>query len=166
MSQPCFSLFSLFLCYDLKISVATSKHLFILKYVATLTLLVATRLVHPLSTLCRNLVFLSCPKLLLQHLFCLNKLFHVVEFSVATDEGSVTTDILPSVQHYVATQTILFPADLHMFFSFSIATCCLLSRPSSIINNQIMVLRHKKCCCDTVSLVIAWKFVVTHKFQW
>ena len=113
----------------------------------------------------RDLVFLSRPKLLLQHLFCLNKLFHVVEVSVATKEGSVATDILPSVQHYVATQTILFPTDLHMFFPFFVATCCLLSRPSSIVNNQIMVLRHRKCCCDSVFLVIVWKFVATHKFQ-
>ena len=141
------------------------KHLFSFKYVSTLTLLVATRLVHPLSAVCRDLVFLSRPKLLLQHLFCLNKLFHVVEVSVATYEGSVATYILPSVQHYVATQTILVPADLHTFFPFSVSTCCLLSRPSSIVNNQIMVLLHKKCCCDTVSLVITWKFVATHKFQ-
>ena len=134
---------------------ATSKHLFSLKYVATLTLLVSTRLDHPLSTLYRDLVFLSRPKLLLQHLFYLNKLFHVVEVSVMTYEGYVAIDILPSVHHYVATQTILFPADFHMFFSFSVATCCLLSRPSSIVNNQIMVLRHRKCCCNTISLVIA-----------
>ena len=167
---PRFSLFSLFLCHGLKISIATSKHLFILKYVTTLFLLVATRLVHPLSTLCRDLVFLSRPKLLFQHLFCLNKIFHVAEVSVVTDEGSVATDILPSVQHYVATQTIFFPTDLHMFFPFSIATYCLFSRPSSIVNNQIMVLRHRKCCCDIGNVVatwflIAWKFVVTHKFQ-
>ena len=149
------------MCCDLKISVATSKHLFSLKYVATLTLFVSTVSVHPLSTLFRNLVLLSRPKLLLQHLFCLNKLFHVTEVSVRTDEGFVATDILPLVQHYVATQTILFPADLHMFFPFSVATCYLLSRPSSIVKNQIMVLRHKKCCCVTVSLVIAWKFVAT-----
>ena len=155
MSRPPFSLFSLFLCHDLKISVATSKHLCILKYVATLTLLIATKLVHPLSTLCRDLVFLSHPKLLLQHLFCLNKHFHVAEVSVVTDEGPVATDILPLVHHYVATQTILFPTDLHMFFPFSVTTCCLLSQPSSIVNNQIMVLRHKKCCCDTIYLVIA-----------
>ena len=147
MSRPHFSLFSLFLCRDLKISVATSKHLFILKYVATLTLLVVTRLVHPLSTICCDLVFLSRLELLLQHIFYLNKLFHVVEVSVVTNEGSVTTDegsiatdILPSVQHYVTTQTILFPTDLHMFFPFSVATYCLLSCPSSIVNNQIMVL--------------------------
>ena len=98
-------------------------------------------------------------------LFCLNKLFHVAEVSVATEEGSIVIGILPSIQHYVATQTILFPGDLHMFFPFTVATCCLLSRPSSIVNNQIMVLRHKNCCCDSVSLVIAWKFVATHKFQ-
>ena len=165
MSRPRFSLFILFLCRDLKIYVTTSKYLFILKYVSTLTLLVATRLVHPLSTLCRDLVFLSCPKLLLQHLFGLNKLFHVAKVSVATVEGSIATNILPSVQHYVATQTILFPYDLHMFFPFFVATYCLLSRPSSIVNNQIMVLRHRKCCCDTISLVIAWKFAATHKFQ-
>ena len=158
LSRPRFSLFSLFLCRDLKISVATSKHFFILKYVTTLTLLVATRLAHPLSTLCHNLVFLSHPKLLLQHLFCLNKFFHVAKVNVATY-------ILPLVQHYVATQNILFTTDLHMFFPFSIATYCLMSRPSSIVNNQIMVLRHRKCFCDTVSLVIAWKFFVTHKFQ-
>ena len=165
MLRPRFSLFSLFLCRDPKISIATSKHLFILKNVATLTLLVATRLVHPLSTLCRDLVFLSRPKLLLQQLLCLNKIFHVAEASVVIDEGSVVIGILPSVQHYVATQTILFPANLHMFFPFFIATYCLLSRPSSIANNQIMVLQHRKCCCDMVSLVIAWKFVATHKFQ-
>ena len=138
----------------MKISVATSKHLFILKYVATLTLLVATRLVHPLSILCHDLVFLSRHKLLLQHIFCLNKLFHVGEVSVTLDDGSVATNILPSVQHYVATQTILFPTDLHMIFSFSVVTCYLLSRLSSIDNNQIMVLRHRKCFCDTISLVI------------
>ena len=155
------SLFSLFLSHNLEISVATSKHFIILKDVVTLTLLVATKLVHPLCTLYRNLVFLSRPKLLLQHILCLNKLFHVAEVSVTTDEGSIAIDILPSVQHYVTTQTILFPTDLHMFFPFSIATCYLLSRPSSIVNNQIMVLRHRKCCCDTVSLVIAWKFVGT-----
>ena len=116
------------------------KTLLSLKYVATLTLLVATRLVHPLSTLCHDQVFLLRPKLFLQHLFCLNKLFLVAEVSVATEEGSVATDTLPSVQYYVATQTILFLADLHMFFPFSVTTCCLLSRPSSIVNNQIMVL--------------------------
>ena len=165
MSRPRFSLFSLFLCRGLKISVATSKHLFILKYVATLTLLLATRLVHPLSPLCRDLVFLSHPKLLLQHIFCLNKLFQVAEVNVAKDKGSIATDILPSVQHYVTTQTILFLADLHMFFPFSVMTCCLMSRPSSIVNNHIMVLRHKKYCCDMVSMVISWKFVATHKFQ-
>ena len=165
MSRPRFSLFILFLCRDLKNYVTTSKHLFILKYVATLTPLVATKLVHPLSTLCRDLVFLSCPKLLLQHLFCLNKLFHVAKVSVATVEGSIATDILPSVQHYVATQTILFPSDLYMFFPFFVATYCLLLQPSSIVNNQIMVLRHRKCCCDMISLVIAWNFVTTHKFQ-
>ena len=135
MSRPRFSLFSLFLCCNLKICVATSKHLLILQYVATLTLLVATRLVHPLSTLCCDLVFLSRPKLLLQHLFCLNKLFYVAEVNVAKDEVSFAIDILPLVQHYVAIQTILFPADLHMLFSFSVATYCLLSRPSSIANN-------------------------------
>ena len=74
-----------------------------LKYVATLTLLIATRSVHPLSTLYRDLVFLSRPKLLLQLLFCLNNFFHV-----ATD-GSIATDILPSVQHFVASQTIFVP---------------------------------------------------------
>ena len=42
-------------------------------------------------------------------------------------EDSIMTDILPSVQHYVATQTILIPADLHMYFPFSVATYCLLS---------------------------------------
>ena len=31
---------------------------------------------------------LSRPKLLLQHLFCLNKLFHVAEVSVATKDGN------------------------------------------------------------------------------
>ena len=128
MLRPRFSLFSLFLCRDLKIFFKTSKHLFNLKYVTTLTLLITTRLVNPLSTLCRDLVFLSCPKLLLQHLLCLNKLFHVAEVSVGTHEGSVLINILPSVQHYVATQIILFPADLHMFFSFSVATCYLLLR--------------------------------------
>ena len=158
-------MFNLFLCRNLKISVATSKHLFSLKYVTTLTLLVATRSDHPLSTLCRDLVFLSRHKLLLQHLLYLNKLFHVAEVSVVIDEGSITIDILPSVQHYVATQTILFPTDLHMFFPFSVTTCCLLSRPRSIVNNQIMVFGHRKCCCDTVSLVISWKFITTHKFQ-
>ena len=155
MSLPRFSLFNLFLCCDLNISLATSKHLFILKYVATFILLIATRLVHPLSTLCRDLVFLLRPKLLLQHLFCLNKLFHVAEVNVMIDVGSVMIDILPSVQHYVATQTILFPVDLHMFFPFCVATYCLMSRPSSIVNNQIMVLRYRKCCCDSISLVIA-----------
>ena len=139
----------------MKISIATSKHLFSLKYVTTLTLLISTKLFHPLSTLCRDLFFSSRLKLLLQHLFYLNKLFHVAEVNVAIYEGSVATDILPSIQHYVATQTILFPADLHMFFSFFVATYCLLSRLSSIVNNQIMVLRHRKCCCNTVSLVIA-----------
>ena len=127
-------MFSLFICRDLKISVATSKHLFILKYVTTLTLLVATRLVHPLSTLCHDLVFLSCQKLILQHRFCLNKLFHVTEVNVATYEGSFAIDILPSVQDYVATQTILFPTDVHMFFPFSVVTYYLLSRLSSIVN--------------------------------
>ena len=113
----------------------------------------------------RDLVFLSCPKLLLQHLFCLNKLFHVAKVSVATVEGSIAIDILPSVQHYIATQTILYPYDLHMFFPFFVTTYCLLSLPSSIVNNKIMVLRHRKCCCDTISLVIASKFVATNKFQ-
>ena len=140
MLRPRFSLFILFPCHDLKISHATSKHLFILKYVATLTLLVATRLVNPLSTLCRDLVFLSRSKLLLHHLFCLNKLLHVAKVSFTTDEGSVATDILPLVQHYVGTQTILFPTNLHMFFPFSVVTYYLLSRPSSIVNNQIIVL--------------------------
>ena len=155
VSRPRFSLFSLFLCRDLKISVMTSKHLLSLKYVATLILLITARSVHPLSNFCRNLVFLSRPKLLLQHLFYLNKLFQVAEVSVEIEECSVATDILPSVQIYVATQTILFPVDLHMFFPFSIMTCCLLSQPSSIVNNYIMVLRHSKCYCDMVSLVIA-----------
>ena len=141
-----------------------SKHLLSLKYVTTLTYLIATKSVHPLSTLFRDLVFLLRPQLLLQHLFCLNKLFHVEKVSVATEEGSVITDILPSVQHYVATQTILFPTDQHMFFPFSVVTCCLLSRPSSIVNNQEMLLQHRKCCCDMVSLVISWKFVATHTF--
>ena len=111
LSRPRFSLFSLFLCRDLMISMATSKHLLSLKSVATLTLLIATRLVHPLSILCRDLVFLSRPKLLFQHLFCLNKLFHVAEVSVTTEESSVATYILPSVQHYVVTQIILFPTN-------------------------------------------------------
>ena len=75
------------------------------------------------------------------------------------------TDTLPSVHYYVATQTILFPANLHMFFPFPVETCCLLSRPSSIVNNQIMVLGHRKCCSDMISLVIAWKFVVTSNFS-
>ena len=135
MSRPRFSMFSLFLCRDLKIFVAASKHLFILKYVATLTLLVAAKLVHPLSTLCHDLIYLSRPNLLLQHLLCLNKLFHVAEVSVVIDEGSIVTDILPLVQHYVATQTILFPADVHMLFPFFITTYCLLSRPILIVNN-------------------------------
>ena len=39
---------------------------------------------------------LSRPKLLLQHLIYLNKLFHVVEVNVATEEGSVMTDIMSS----------------------------------------------------------------------
>ena len=82
----------------------TIKTPFKIEVCRNITLLVATMSVHPLSSLCRDLVFLSLPKLLLQHLFCLNKLFHVAEVSVATD-------ILPSVQHYVATQTILFPTD-------------------------------------------------------
>ena len=98
---------------------------------------------------------LSRPKLLLQHLFCINKLFHVAKVSVAIEEGSIATDILPSVQHYVITQTILFPTDLHMFFPFSVATCCLLSRPTSIVNNYIIVLRqgffgnYLEVCRDT-----------------
>ena len=45
------------MCRDLKISVMTSKHIFSLKYVVTLILLVATKLVHPLSTVCHNLNF-------------------------------------------------------------------------------------------------------------
>ena len=40
------SVFSLFLCRDLTISVATSKLLFILQYVATLNSCVAIRSVH------------------------------------------------------------------------------------------------------------------------
>ena len=132
------SLFILFWSRDLKISVTTSKHLLILKYVTTLTLLVATGLVHPLSTLCHDLVFLSRPKLLIQHLFCLNKLFHVAEVSVATYEGSVTIDILPLVQHYVTTQTILFPADLHIFFPFSVTTWGLMS-PHGFFSNCLEV---------------------------
>ena len=75
------------------------------------------------------------------------------------------TDILPSVQHYLSTQTILFPTGLHMFFPFSVANYCLLLRPSLIVYNQIMVLRHKKCCYDTISLVFSWMFIATHKFQ-
>ena len=52
----------LFLCRDMKIYVATSKHLFILKYVGTLTLLVATKLVHPLSALFSRPSFLVAPE--------------------------------------------------------------------------------------------------------
>ena len=44
--QPYLSVFSLFLCHDLKIPIATSKPLFSLKYVATLNSFVVTRLVH------------------------------------------------------------------------------------------------------------------------
>ena len=80
-----------------------SKHLLSLKFVATLTLLVATRSVHPLSTLYRDLNFFSS-------IFSVSTI-HVTEVSVATEEGSIVIDILPSVQHYIATQTILFPAD-------------------------------------------------------
>ena len=46
LSQPCASVFSLFLCCDLNIYVATSKLLINLKYVATLNSFVATRSVH------------------------------------------------------------------------------------------------------------------------
>ena len=120
LSRRHFSACSIFSCRDLKISVVTSIHLLSLKYVTKLNLLVATMSVHKLSTLCRDLVFLSRPKLLLQHLFCLNKLFHVAKFSVAIEEGSFETYIFPSVQHNVVTQTILFLTDLHMFFPFSI----------------------------------------------
>ena len=150
MSRPHFSLFSLFLCHNLKISVATSKHLFILKYGATLTLLVATRVVHPLSTLCRDLVFLLRPKLLLQHLFCLNKLFHVTK-SVLRQTRVLSRQIF-CLQFSIMSQHKLSCSQLTCIcFSHS------LLRPSSIVNNQIMVLRHMKCCCDTV----AWKFFET-----
>ena len=133
------------MCRDLKIYFATSKHLFISKYIATLTLLVATRSVHLLSTLYRDLVFLSCHKLLLQHLFCLNKLFHVEEVSFATDESSIAIDILSSVQHYVATQTILFPTCI--YFSHS------LSRPVVFCRDLAQLSTIRLWCCDTINVV-------------
>ena len=130
-----FLVFNLFLCRNWKISVATSKHLLSLKYVATLTLPVTTRSVHPLSTLCRDLDFLVVTQTSSSISFLSQQTFHVAKVSIATDECSVQTDILPSVQLYVATQTILFPDDLKMLFPFSVTTCYLLSRPSSIVNN-------------------------------
>ena len=172
MSRPCFSLLSSFLCRDPKISVTIIKTPFKLE------------VCRNIDSPCYNQVSssikhsLSKPSFLVETLtsssasFRLNKFFYVTEVSVATEEGSVATDILLPVQHYVATQTNLFPADLYMFFPFSVAICCLLSRTSSIVNQsrnvvatQELLLRHRKCCCDTFSLVIAWKFVTTHKFQ-
>ena len=64
LSRPCLSVFNLFLCRDLSISVTTSKLLFSLKYVATLNSFVAIRSVHYVSFTCRDFVSLSGPETL------------------------------------------------------------------------------------------------------
>ena len=144
MLRPCFSLFSLFLSRDLKISVATSKHIFILKYVATLTLLVSTRLVHPLSTLCRDLVFLSRPKLLLQH------------FSISTNfsmlQKLVSRQIL-CLQFSIMSQHKLSCSQLTCIcFSHS------LSRPAVFCCDLAQLSTIRLWCCD-IGNVVATQFL-------
>ena len=127
------------------------KHLFILKSILTLTLLVATRHVHPLSTLCRDLVLLSFPKLLLQHLLCLNKIFHVAKVSVATYSGSVTTDILRSVQHYVQHKLSCSQLTCICFSHF-------VSRPAVFCRDLAQLSTIKLWCCHTRN-VVATRFL-------
>ena len=105
------------------------------KYVTTLVSFLSTKAIQQVNISCRDPDFLA-----------------------ATETSSFNSASCRNT-------TILFLTNLHVFFPFSVATYCLLSRPSSIVNNQIMVLRHRKCCWDMVSLVIDLKFVTTHKFQ-
>ena len=65
ISRPCFSLFSLILCCNIKIDVATWTYFLSLKYVATLGSFVATRPVQQVSVICRDINFLVATKLLI-----------------------------------------------------------------------------------------------------
>ena len=60
--RPCLSMFSLFLCRDLNISVVTSKLLFSLKSIATLNSFVVTKSVHQVSITCGDFISLSGPE--------------------------------------------------------------------------------------------------------
>ena len=64
LSRPCLYVFSLFLCRDLNISVAASKLLFSLKYVATLNSFVVIKSVHYISFTCCDFLSLSGPETL------------------------------------------------------------------------------------------------------
>ena len=94
---PCLFVFSLFLCRDLNIFVATSKLLFIMQYVVTLNSCIAIMSFHYFSITCHDFVSLSGQETLSssvaifitlsRHNFfiqCRNRIFQVAIISVVT----------------------------------------------------------------------------------
>ena len=127
---------------------------------------------------CRNIEFLCCnqvsssikhhlsrPKLLLQHLFMSQQAFPCCR-NQCRDRRGFYRHRESAFNLALCCNIIYFhPSRLAMFFPFSVVTYCLLSRQLSFVIIQTFVLRHMKCCCDTVPLTFAWKFFATHQIQ-
>ena len=129
------------------------------KYVTTWVSFIPTKAVQQVSISCCNPDFLIATETSSFSVFSISTKFSMLQKSMLRQKRVLSRQIF-CLQFSIMSQHKLFCSQLTCIcFSHS------LSRPSSIVNNQIMVLRHKNCCCDSVSLVIAWKFVVTHKFQ-
>ena len=138
-------MFSRFLCRDLKISVATSKHLFSLKYVATLTFLVATRPVHPLSILSRDLNFFSS-------IFSVSTNFSMLQKSMSQQKRVLSRQIF-CLQFSIMSQHKLFSSQLtSICFSHSLSQLAVFCRDLA----QLLTIR--LLCCDTGN-VVATRFI-------
>ena len=83
LSRPRFSLFSLFLCCNSKIHVATYTYLPSLKYVATLGSFVVTRPVQQVSVICCDINFLIATELLLSVLSSISTSSPMLQESVS-----------------------------------------------------------------------------------
>ena len=81
--RPRFSLFSLFVCCDIKIHVRTYIYLLNLKYVATLGSFVATRPVQQVSVTSRDINFLVATELLLSVLSSISTSSSMLQESVS-----------------------------------------------------------------------------------
>ena len=103
LSRPRFSLFSSFLCCDINIHVATQTYLLSLKYVATLSSLVATRPFQTVIVSCRDIDFLVVTELLLSVLSFVSTNTSMLQESVL-QQGKLCREIDSAFWSFIMSQ--------------------------------------------------------------